>query len=66
MTGGGGPPLNGPGVLRPPPSEGGGGKDRLLSLGAPRESVLNNGRLAADCNIRGGPVSPGGGTTALA
>lgn len=66
MTGGGGPPLNGPGELRPAPRGGGGGNGRLLSLGGPRESDLNNGRLAVDCNIKGGPVKPGGGTTALA
>lgn len=65
MTGGGGPPRKGPGELRPAPSDGADG-NKLGSLGGPRESVLKTGRLADGCSSNGGPVRPGGGTTALA
>jgi len=60
ITGGGGPPLNGPGEERPAPTWDGGGSEIFRSVAGPLDSVR------VDCNKSGGPVRPGGGTTALA
>lgn len=50
-TGGGGPPLKGPGEDRPPTGAGGGGRWTLSPFDGPRESDLNKGREAPDVDV---------------
>ena len=64
MTGGGGPPLKGAGGGEPRVFAGPGPKE--ISLEGPRDSERKGGRWLFDWSIRGGPESPGGGTTELA